>query len=420
MEKKFFYIEFDYKVKEEDLVVLFRVEPQEGKSIEEVANSIAAESSIGTWTEISTMTEEFRESKKARVFDIDGDYIKIAYPLILFEKGNMAQIYSSIAGNIFGMRDLKNLRVESIKYPDKILKSFPGPKFGIEGIRKKLNIFNRPIIGTIVKPKIGLNPEEQAKVMYEAMVGGIDVVKDDENLTSQDFCSFYERVKKCLEMKKRAEDETGEKKGYIPNVSAETDEMLRRAEFVAKMGGEIIMLDVLTVGFSGLQSLIKDSLDLIIHGHRAMHAAITRNEKHGISMFALSRTYRLLGIDQLHVGTVVGKMDSKREEVLKCVNALRERVEGEGELKQDWCDIKSAMPIASGGLHPGHIPSLYEIFGDDVILQFGGGVHGHPEGTQKGAKAVKDALVAVKNGISLTEAKRNSKELEVASSKWNF
>lgn len=418
MAEKYFYLELGKEPKDSDFVALFKIEPVEGKSVEEAANSVAAESSIGTWTEVATMSENFRETFKARVTRIEGNYVEIAYPSILFEKGNMSQIYSSVAGNIFGMKDVKNLRLESLKTPKDFVESFDGPKYGIDGIREKLKIKKRPIVGTIVKPKIGLDPESQSQVMYEAMVGGVDVVKDDENLTSQEFCPFEERLKKCLEKRKKAEDETGEGKGYIPNITAPLDIMLKRAELVEKMGGIFAMVDIITVGWSALQSLRKESFNLVLHGHRAMHGAFTRNKLHGISMEVIARSARLVGIDQLHIGTAVGKMEGKRDEVEKCADALRLKEEGEGRLRQNWFSVKRAMPIASGGLHPGHIPALYEIFGDDCIFQFGGGIHGHPEGTKSGAKAVRDSLNASLRHISLSSAAEDSRELKMALEKW--
>lgn len=418
MGKKYFYLELGQKPKENDFVALFKIEPFEKITIEEAANSVAAESSIGTWTEISTMNDEFREKFKARVTKIEGNCVEIAYPSLLFEKGNIPQIYSSVAGNIFGMKDIKNIRLESLKVPEDFVSSFYGPQYGIEGIRDKLKIHKRPIVGTIVKPKIGLAPDFQSQVMYEAMIGGVDVVKDDENLTSQDFCPFEERLKKCLEKRKKAEDKTGEGKGYIPNITAPLDEMLKRAELVEKLGGRFAMIDIITVGWSALQTLRKRSFNLILHGHRAMHASFTRNKFHGISMEIIARTSRLLGIDQLHIGTAVGKMEGERSDVQRCADALRLPEEGEGFLRQKWLSVKSVMPIASGGLQPGHIPALYEIFGNDCIFQFGGGIHGHPEGTNSGAKAVRDSLNAVLQNISLVEAAKESKELKLAIEKW--
>lgn len=418
MAEKMFYLELGRIPSEDELVARFTVEPSEGLTVEKAANAIAAESSIGTWTEVAAMDEAFREKFRAKVTKIEGAVIEVAYPAILFENGNMPQIFSSVAGNIFGMKDVKNLRLESIRFPPGIVGSFPGPRYGIDGIREKFGVKDRPLVGTIVKPKIGLDPEAQSEVLYEAMRNGCDVVKDDENLTSQDFCPFDERLKKCLDKAKKAEDETGEKKGYIPNITAPVETMLRRAELVEKLGGMFAMVDIVTVGWAGLQTVRNASLDLILHGHRAMHAAFTRSKLHGISMEVMARASRLAGIDQLHIGTAVGKMEGSKESVLKCAAALRERSEGSGALRQEWGDAKAAMPIASGGLHPGHIRALVEIFGRDCIFQFGGGIHGHPGGTAAGARAVRLALKAALDGVPLEKAAHDSAELKAVIDKW--
>jgi ribulose-bisphosphate carboxylase large chain len=403
------YINLNYEPEKNDLICLFRVEPAKGISFEKAAEAIASESSIGTWTEVKTMKPRIKKLG-AKVFEINGDYVKIAYPIELFEPGNMPQILSSIAGNIFGMKQIKNLRLEEVIFPEKLVKSFKGPKFGIEGIRKLLKIYKRPLTGTIIKPKVGLNEKEHAKVAYQAWVGGIDSVKDDENLACMRFNNFSKRVLETLKMREKAENETGERKIYMPNITAELDEMLRRANFVKSAGGEYVMVDIITVGFSALQTLRKanEGLNLVLHAHRAGHAAVTKNPKHGIAMKVIAKVTRIIGLDQLHVGTIVGKMFETKKEVLENCKALKEEMFG----------LKKVMPVASGGLHPLHIPELLKNFGNDVVLQFGGGCHGHPLGTTAGAKAIRQALEASMQGIDLEEYAKKHKELKIALKLW--
>ena len=143
---------------------------------------------------------------------------------------------------------------------------------------------------------------------YNAWSGGCDIVKDDENLSSQKFNPFEERLAHTLDKRDRAQEETGERKVYMVNVTAETDLMLRRAELVIAQGGEYVMVDILTAGWSALQTLRDQNLKLVIHAHRAGHAAFTKNQKHGIAMRPIASVARVIGVDQLHVGTVVGKM----------------------------------------------------------------------------------------------------------------
>ncbi len=404
------YLDFvvpNYAPAKSDLICDFFVETEGGFDIRTAAGGVAAESSVGTWTELTT-EKEYMRNLAAKVFSIknagrNSANIKIAYPVGLFEPANMPNILSSIAGNVFGLRELKNLRLNDIFLPPRLLRSFKGPKYGIDGIRKILKVKNRPLVGTIIKPKLGLRTKDHALVAYEAWAGGCDIVKDDENLGSQKFNPFRERFLRTIKMRDRAEKETGEKKVYMVNITAETDEMIKRAEFVANNGGEYIMVDILTAGWSALQTLRNRNLNLVMHAHRAGHAAITKNPKHGISMKAIAKVSRAIGVDQLHVGTVVGKMFETKEDVLENVSALKEKN-----------GLKQGFPVASGGLYAGNIPELVKIFGNDVIIQAGGGIHGHPRGSRCGAKAMRQAVDAAIKGISLKDYAKSHSELKEA------
>jgi ribulose-bisphosphate carboxylase large chain len=400
------FVQLGYKPEKNDLICDFHVEPM-NQSLEFVAGGVAAESSIGTWTELST-EKTYMQDKAAKVFSIEGNEIKIAYPEELFELGNMPNILSSVAGNVFGLEDIKNLRLNNIHFPRKIAKSFIGPKYGIEGVRDILKIYDRPIIGTIIKPKLGLVTKDHAKVAYEAWIGGCDVVKDDENLSSQSFNPFEDRVIQTLEARDRAQEETGESKVYLINVTAELEEMKRRAQFVEDHDGEYMMIDIITTGWSSLQTMREENYSLAIHAHRAGHAAFTRSRVHGINMVVIAKLARLLGVDQLHVGTAVGKMSETKDEVLANVKAC----------KEPMYEFKPVLPVASGGLHPGMVPKLIEYFGKDVVIQAGGGIHGHPEGTLKGAMAFREAVDAVLQGYTLQEYAESHEPLAKALTKW--
>ena len=415
------YVDLKYKPASTDLVCSFTLAPAEGVSVEEAAGAVAGESSVGTWTEVSTSSQRIKDMR-AKVFSIKGGWVEIAYPQELFEGGNMAQIFSSVAGNIFGMKVLDNLRLEDIHWPAKIRDSFPGPAFGIAGIRKLLRVPKRPLCGTIIKPKLGLREAEHANVAYDAWIGGIDIVKDDENLTSQPFNHFDKRVTATLKARDRVEKETGDKKIYMPNITADYNTMLKRAKFVKKNGGEYVMVDILTVGWSALQALRNENLGLVIHAHRAMHAALTRNKKHGISMVVLADAARLCGVDQLHIGTAVGKMEGPKSEVIAIGEEIEERfVHPKGHiLAEDWGKIKPVFAVCSGGLHPGMVSSLVKTLGKDIIVQAGGGVHGHPEGTRAGATALRQAIDASAKGISLRDYAETHKELKLAIEKWGI
>ena len=400
------FVNLGYKPSDTDVVCDFHLEPW-GISLDEAAGGVAAESSIGTWTELTTV-KPYVERLTAKVFSIKGNEIKIAYPIELFEPGNMPNILSSVAGNVFGLEALKKLRLNDIHLPESLVKSFIGPQYGIEGVRQLLKVKDRPLVGTIIKPKLGLTAKDHAEVAYEAWVGGCDIVKDDENLSSQRFNPFEERVVETLEMRDRAEEETGERKVYMVNVTAETEEMLRRAQYVKDHGGEYIMVDIITCGFSALQSLRKQDLGLVIHAHRAGHAAFTRTEDHGINMRVIAKAARVIGVDQLHVGTAIGKMAETKDEVLENVKVLKAPMHG----------LKPVLPVASGGLHPRLVPALVDILGRDFVIQAGGGIHGHPSGTESGAKAMRQAVEAVMEGQSLEEFAQNHEELALALKTW--
>jgi len=380
------FVNLKYRPKDTDLICDFYVEPL-NQPLDVIAGGVAAESSVGTWTELTTEKPYIKE-KAATVFDIQGNDIRIAYPVELFESGNMPNILSSVAGNVFGLEDVANLRLNDITFPMELISSFKGPQYGIQGVRELTGVHGRPLVGTIVKPKLGLVVRDHAKVAYDSWLGGCDVVKDDENLSSQKFNPFEERVIETIEKRDRAESETGEKKVYLINVTAEVELMKKRAQFVEDVGGRYMMIDILTTGWSSLQTMREAGFKLIIHAHRAGHAAFTRSHVHGINMVVLARVARLLGVDQLHVGTAVGKMAETKEEV------------------------------ASGGLHPGMVPKLVEYFGNDTVIQAGGGIHGHPDGTVKGAKALRQAVDAAVAGITLEEYAKTHNELSKALTKW--
>ena len=415
------YVNTRYEPHKDDLVCRFYMEPKYGVPFENAASAVAAESSVGTWTDIST-AKAYVKKLAAIVFNMDvhNGIVDIAYPLNAFEPRNVPQMLSSIAGNIFGMKEVSNLRLYDIKIPRKMLEQYHGPHYGIAGVRKLLKVKDRPLVGTIVKPKMGLNVKDHAQVAYEAWLGGCDIVKDDENLTSQKFCPFQKRFLQTIKMRDKAERKTGERKVYMVNITAPVSEMLKRAKFVKQHGGEYVMVDILTVGFSALEELhdYNHKLKLVVHEHRAMHAALTRNPKHGIAMLPIAKLTRMIGFDQLHAGTIVGKMEGSAEEVIEIVEALEKKVTPERGLAlgQEWHHIKPTFAVASGGLYPGHVPAIVSKLGKDVIIQMGGGIHGHPKGTVAGAKAARAAVEAAAEGIPLHDSK--SPELKEALAHW--
>ncbi len=286
--------------------------------------------------------------------------------------------------------------------PKKYLTSLPGPAFGIAGIRKYLNIYNRPIIGSIIKPKVGLSAKEQARLSFVIWKNGVDLVKDDENLTNLVFNKFEDRAKAVLAVQKEIEETTGKKKLYLCNVThSDLDIMLERANLIHSLGGYYLMMDVVTTGFAAVHTLRKKNPGLAIHAHRAMHGFITRESGTGIrgegslqgysiSMLTLAKIYRLLGVVSLHVGSPKAKMQDYGESEIIAKTISSEEIAPDEKfhtLGQKWFNIKPVFPVASGGLHPGVLDTVINKLGNDIFIQLGGGVLGHPQGVEKGVEA---------------------------------
>jgi ribulose-bisphosphate carboxylase large chain len=415
------FVDFNYKPSRNDLVCLYYFEPAKGISAKEAIGRIASESSAGTWTTLHDLPARV-EKIKARAFELDGKYVKVAYPIDLWEPGNAPQLLSGIAGNIFGMKALRNLRLIDASLPAKYINSFKGPHHGISGIRSLLKVKERPITGAVPKPKIGFSAAEHAKVAYETWMGGFDLVKDDENLTSTSFNRFEDRLSRMTKLRDKAEKETGEQKDALLNITGETKEMIRKAKLLHDSGWRFAMIDVVTCGTASVQTMREEcgDLGLAIHAHRAMHAMFDRNPKHGLTMYFLAKLMRLIGVDEIHSGTAIGKLVGTKKEIVGIANVLRDSKIKEPFLSQDWGKIKPALPVSSGGLHPGLIPSVMGILGNDCTILVSGGIHGHPEGTRAGAKAVMQAIEATMEGIDLSDYARKNKELQQALLKWEY
>jgi len=416
------FVDLIYTPAKNDLICLYYFEPAKGMTAKEAAGRIASESSAGTWTTLHKLPQRVAKIK-ARAFQIEGKYVKVAYPLDLWEPGNAPQLLSGIAGNIFGMKALKNLKLIDATLPNKYIRSYKGPHHGIKGIRDLLKVKKRPVTGAVPKPKIGFSAAEHANIAYETWMGGFDLVKDDENLTSPSFNRFEERVKRMTELRERAEKETGDQKDALLNITGETNVMIQRARLLRDSGFRFAMIDVVTCGTAAVQTLRDECSDLglAIHAHRAMHAAFDRNPRHGISMYFLAKLMRLIGVDEIHVGTAIGKLVGTRSEVIEIAEMLRSpKVESMTMLEQEWGGIKPVLPVSSGGLHPGLVPMVMNILGNDCTLLVSGGIHGHPQGTRAGACATMQAIEATMDDIDLKEYARDHKELQQALDKWEY
>lgn len=395
------YWQPDYEPKDSDVLCAFRITPQEGVPPEEAGAAVAGESSTATWTVVWTDRLTAYEHYQAKCYRVEevpgtpGQYIAhIAYDLDLFEEGSIANLTSSIIGNVFGFKALRALRLEDMRIPPHYVKTFQGPAHGIVMEREYLGKYGRPLLGATTKPKLGLSARNYGRVVYEALRGGLDFTKDDENINSQPFMRWRDRYLFCMEAVNRAQAATGEIKGHYLNVTAATmEDMYERAEFAKELGSVIVMID-LTVGYTAIQSMARwaRANGVILHLHRAGHSTYTRQKTHGVSFRVIAKWMRLAGVDHIHAGTVVGKL------------------EGDPNTTAGYYDV----------LRMDHV----------VVLQFGGGTIGHPMGIAAGATANRvavEAMIKARNEGRdyyaegediLKAAAKHSRELDVALSTW--
>src|ERR1700761_3167398 len=407
--KRMGYWEPDYQPKDTDVIALFRVTPQDGVDPTEACAAVAGESSTATWTVVWTDRLTAAEKYRAKCYRVDpvpgslGSYFAyIAYDLDLFEPGSIANLSASIIGNVFGFKPLKALRLEDMRLPVAFVKTFDGPATGIVVERERLDKFGRPLLGATVKPKLGLSGRNYGRVVYEGLKGGLDFTKDDENINSQPFMHWRDRFLYCMEAVNRATAATGEIKGHYLNVTAGTmEDMYERAEFAKSLGSVIIMID-LVIGYTAIQSMAKWARknDMILHLHRAGNSTYSRQKNHGMNFRVICKWMRMAGVDHIHAGTVVGKLEGDPLMIRGFYDTLLDthtpqKFEHGLFFEQDWASLNKVMPVASGGIHAGQMHQLLHYLGEDVILQFGGGTIGHPMGIQAGAQANRVALEAM-------------------------
>lgn len=421
---------------------------------EQAAASVAAESSTGTWTTVEARPDAGMakaDEYKAVAFDLDRErkLFKVAYRVDLFEPANMSGFLAGPVGNVAGMKMVQGLRVLDIRFPRPFVESFPGPRFGIPGLREMLGQRESiPILGTVPKPKVGRTAQEQADLarrLWTAGDGTYDFIKDDENLTSLPFNKFEDRCRLVHQVQREVEAASGRKKLYLCNVThSDIDVMLDRAGQIQKEGGRVMMMDVVTTGFAAVHTMRKKNPGLFIHAHRAMHGFITRESGPGIrgegalwgfsvSMLVLAKMFRLLGVDSLHIGSPKSKMQDYGEAEL--IDAAMNPAEVAGydsftqfhvtreerelhravqlnetaadpsfhSLGQKWYGVKPVWSVASGGLQPGVMDAVVSKLGKDIFIQLGGGVLGHPKGAERGVEAALEARSAVMSGKTVKD-----------------
>jgi len=406
---------------EQYLIATYILQVPEGGDLLRSAEGLAAEQSTGTWTP----TPEFylpevreRTAKVIGLHEIPGcgpgvtkAIYRVAYNIVNF--GNsLSMLLSSVAGNIFAMGE-SSVKLVDIKFPKSFVKEFPGPKFGMPGIRKYLGIHDRPIVGSIIKPKAGLPIREFAELCYKVAVGGCDFIKDDELMgASLSYSPVEERVIAVMEALDKANSEKGEKTLYVANITDDGKRIMEHAEKCIEAGVNGLMINYIAAGFQALRMLAEDpSINVPILAHRAMGGALFRSPDHGIDANVQAKMARLCGADTHTTGSIAGKLavrDPKR--VIELTETLR----------NPFYHIKPTMPFYSGGVYPGNIPLAISHLGIDLLIVSGGGIFGHPEGPIVGAKALRQSIDASVEGVPLEEAAKEHVELMKAVEKWGI
>ena len=403
------YWDPEYVVKDTDILALFRITPQPGVDPIEASAAVAGESSTATWTVVWTDLLTACDLYRAKAYKVnpvpnakDQYFAYIAYDIDLFEEGSIANLTASIIGNVFGFKAVKALRLEDMRLPVAYLKTFQGPATGVIVERERMNMFGRPFLGATVKPKLGLSGKNYGRVVYEGLKGGLDFLKDDENINSQPFMRWKDRYLYAIEGVNRAIASSGEVKGHYLNVTAATmEDMYERAEFAKALGSIIIMVD-LVIGYTAIQTMAVWARrnDMILHLHRAGNSTYSRQKEHGMNFRVICKWMRMAGVDHIHAGTVVGKLEGDPLMIRGFYNTLLlshldVNLPQGIFFEQNWASLRKVTPVASGGIHCGQMHQLLDYLGEDVVLQFGGGTIGHPDGIQAGATANRVALEAM-------------------------
>ena len=396
---------------------------------ERAAEEIANEQSSGTFVEVTNETDELAERHGAKVeavteletvdeptlpgvaaprdADGRGEYtraeVDISFPVENVGT-SLPNLMTMVAGNLFVLKHLSGVRLIDLDVPETFATAQPGPQFGIEGTREIVDVRDRPIIGTIVKPSVGLSPEETGELVEEVVDAGVDFVKDDELIASPPYSRVEDRIEAVMDVIRRHEDETGKTVMYACNVTGDVDEMLERHDAVKEAGGNCLMVSLRSVGLAGVKKLREES-DLPIHGHRNGWGALSRCPQLGFSYEAWQKFWRLAGVDHLHVSGIRNKFTESDASVVSSAKECQTPIAGDD----------AVMPVFSSGQWAGQAHDTYDALGNaDLMYLAGGGILGHPDGPRAGVAHLKQGWEAAMQDVPLAEYAETHDELRTA------
>jgi ribulose-bisphosphate carboxylase large chain len=394
------------------------------------AEVIAGEQSSGTFVALPNETPELKARAGARVERLEvietvgspslpGGIAAQTYSRCALELSwpienlgpSLPNLMSTVAGNLFELRQVSGLRLTGLRLPPSFAAAYPGPAFGIEGTRKLTGVTRGPLIGTIIKPSVGLSADDTAQQVRELVAGGIDFIKDDELQADGPHCPFDERVRKVMRVVNDAADRTGKKAMVAFNLTGDLDQMRRRHDLVLAEGGTCVMVVLNSVGLVGVHELRRHS-QLPIHAHRAGWGYLSRSPELGWDYAPWQMIWRLAGADHLHVNGLRNKFSESDESVIAAARAVLAPVMPEAPMP--------AMPVFSSGQTGLQAADTYAALGGvaDLIHTAGGGIFGHPDGVSAGVQALREAWVAALDGVPLAEHAQRVPALRAALGFW--
>ena len=396
---------------------------------EQVAETVAGEQSSGTFVEIPGESAELKERSAARVERIEdlGPYASDPLPgprggdgsrsyamTLSWPTANIGpslpNLVATVAGNLFELKQVEGLKITDISMSPAFASAYPGPGFGVEGTRRLTGVEDRPLIGTIVKPSVGLGPAETAALVAELCEGGIDFIKDDELQADGPNCPFEDRVRAVMEVIDRHAGASGRKVMYAVNLTGDLDEMRRRHDLVETLGGTCVMVSLNSVGLVGF-SAFRAQCRLPIHAHRNGWGYLGRSPNNGWSYTAWQKLWRLAGADHMHVNGLANKFWEPDDSVIASAREC---------LTPIFADKPCiAMPVFSSGQSVKQPHGTWEALGtSDLIYCAGGGIVAHPAGIAAGVRSLREAWDAAMSGVPLAAAAERSPELRQAVEKF--
>lgn len=392
---------------------------------ERTAEAIAGEQSSGTFVALPHESAALKERSAARVERLverepaagaslpgaaGGDVyrryeMELSWPLANIGP-SLPNLLATVAGNLFELRQVAGLKLLDIDLPEAFADAYPGPGFGVEGTRRLLGVAGRPLIGTIIKPSIGLSPSETAELVRDLCAGGIDFIKDDELQSDGPDCPFEDRLRAVAAEIRRHEDASGRRVMYAVNITGEIDEMRRRHDLVRELGGLAVMVSLNSVGLTGFSALRRHT-ELPIHAHRNGWGYLGRSPANGWSYIAWQKIWRLAGADHMHVNGLANKFWEPDDSVMASARACLTPM-----FASKPCTV---MPVFSSGQSAKQAPGTFAGLGSsDLIFCAGGGIAAHPGGMAAGVRALRQAWDAAMAQVPLAQAARENSELRQA------